>query len=228
MNLLNSPTYIKLMRRIIYNKFDKRGITALPQLKFPGRIIVILSEGETEKAVNYLLSSDILGVDTETRPSFKRGEMFKVSLLQVSNRDTCFLFRLNYTGITPALKRLLEDKTVLKVGLSWHDDILMLKKRCDFVPGLFLDLQDIVGSVGIEDRSLQKLYANVFGQKISKRQRLTNWEVDVLTDKQKMYAATDAWSCINLYEEIMRLRESGDYQLKIVPEEVRDVEKKTE
>ncbi len=216
------------MRRIIYNKFDKREITALPQLKFPGRIIVILSEGETEKAVNYLLSSDILGVDTETRPSFKRGEMFKVSLLQVSNRDTCFLFRLNYTGITPALKRLLEDKTVLKVGLSWHDDILMLKKRCDFVPGLFLDLQDIVGSVGIEDRSLQKLYANVFGQKISKRQRLTNWEVDVLTDKQKMYAATDAWSCINLYEEIMRLRESGDYQLKIVPEEVRDVEKKVE
>lgn len=228
MNLLNSPTYIKLMRRIIYNKFDKREITALPQLKFPGRIIVILSEGETEKAVNYLLSSDILGVDTETRPSFKRGEMFKVSLLQVSNRDTCFLFRLNYTGITPALKRLLEDKTVLKVGLSWHDDILMLKKRCDFVPGLFLDLQDIVGSVGIEDRSLQKLYANVFGQKISKRQRLTNWEVDVLTDKQKMYAATDAWSCINLYEEIMRLRESGDYQLKIVPEEVKDVEEKVE
>lgn len=216
------------MRRIIYNKFDKREITALPQLKFPGRIIVILSEGETEKAVNYLLSSDILGVDTETRPSFKRGEMFKVSLLQVSNRDTCFLFSLNYTGITPALKRLLEDKTVLKVGLSWHDDILMLKKRCDFVPGLFLDLQDIVGSVGIEDRSLQKLYANVFGQKISKRQRLTNWEVDVLTDKQKMYAATDAWSCINLYEEIMRLRESGDYQLKIVPEEVKDVEEKVE
>lgn len=227
MNLLNSPTYIRPMK-IIYNKFDKRAITALPQLKFPGRIIVILSEGETEKAVNYLLSSDILGVDTETRPSFKRGEMYKVSLLQVSNRDTCFLFRLNYTGITPALKRLLEDKTVLKVGLSWHDDILMLKKRCDFVPGLFLDLQDIVGSIGIEDRSLQKLYANVFGRKISKRQRLTNWEVDVLTDKQKMYAATDAWSCINLYEEIMRLRESGDYQLKIVPEEVRDVEKKTE
>lgn len=214
--------------KIIYNKYDKRAITSLPQLKFPGRIIVILSEGETEKAVNYLLSSDILGVDTETRPSFKRGEMYKVSLLQVSNRDTCFLFRLNYTGITPALKRLLEDKTVLKVGLSWHDDILMLKKRCDFVPGLFLDLQDIVGSIGIEDRSLQKLYANVFGRKISKRQRLTNWEIDVLTDKQKMYAATDAWSCINLYEEIMRLRESGDYQLKIVPEEVRDVEEKVE
>ena len=171
------------MRKTIYNKFDKRAITALPVLKFPGRIIVIMSEGETEKAVDYLLSSDILGVDTETRPSFHRGEMHKVALLQVSTRDTCFLFRLNHTGITPAIKRLLEDTTVKKIGLSWHDDLLMLRKREEFTPGLFIDLQDIVGSIGIEDRSLQKLYANVFGQKISKRQRLTNWEIDVLNDK---------------------------------------------
>lgn len=216
------------MKRIIYNKFDKHEITALPQLKFPGRIIVIMSEGETEKAVDYLLSSDILGVDTETRPSFKRGETYMVSLLQVANRDTCFLFRLNHTGITPAIKRLLEDTTVPKIGLSWHDDIHMLKKRLDFKPGLFIDLQEIVGSIGIQDLSLQKLYANVLGQKISKRQRLTNWENDVLSDKQKMYAATDAWSCINLYEEIMRLRVSGDYQLVIVPEDTKSVKEKTD
>ena len=145
--------------------------------------------------------------------------MHKVSLLQVSSRDICFLFRLNYTGITPAIKRLLEDKTVKKIGLSWHDDILMLKKREDFKPGLFIDLQDIVGNIGIEDRSLQKLYANIFGQKISKRQRLTNWENDVLTDKQKVYAATDAWSCIMLYEEIMRLLQSDGYVLEVVSEE---------
>ena len=151
------------MRKTIYNKFDKRAITALPVLKFPGRIIVIMSEGETEKAVDYLLSSDILGVDTETRPSFHRGEMHKVALLQVSTRDTCFLFRLNHTGITPAIKRLLEDTTVKKIGLSWHDDILMLRKRQEFTPGLFIDLQDMVGSIGIEDLSLQKLYANVLG-----------------------------------------------------------------
>ena len=145
--------------------------------------------------------------------------MHKVSLLQVSSRDICFLFRLNLTGITPAIKRLLEDTTVKKIGLSWHDDILMLKKREDFKPGLFIDLQDIVGSIGIEDKSLQKLYANIFGQKISKRQRLTNWENDILTDKQKIYAATDAWSCIMLYEEIVRLSESGDYVLETVAEE---------
>lgn len=207
------------MRKTIYNKFDKHAISALPLLKFPGRIIVIMSEGETEKAVDYLLSCDILGVDTETRPAFHKGEAHKVALLQVSTRDTCFLFRLNYTGITPAIKRLLEDTTIKKIGLSWHDDILMLKKRQDFNPGLFIDLQNIVGEIGIEDRSLQKLYANVFGQKISKRQRLTNWESDVLTDKQKQYAATDAWSCINLYEEISRLKITGDYELAITHED---------
>ena len=207
------------MKRILYNKFDKHAITALPPLKFPGRIIVIQSADETEKAVDYLLSADILGVDTETKPSFKRGENHKVSLLQVSNRDTCFLFRLHRTGMTPAIIRLLEDTTVLKVGLSWHDDIMMLKKRCDFTPGLFVDLQDLVGNIGIEDRSLQKLYAIVFGMKISKRQRLTNWESDVLSDGQKLYAATDAWSCINLYEEIMMLKETGDFQLEVVEED---------
>lgn len=207
------------MRKTIYNKFDKHAISALPLLKFPGRIIVIMSEGETEKAVDYLLSCDILGVDTETRPAFHKGEAHKVALLQVSTRDTCFLFRLNYTGITPAIKRLLEDTTIKKIGLSWHDDILMLKKRQDFNPGLFIDLQNIVGEIGIEDRSLQKLYANVFGQKISKRQRLTNWESDVLTDKQKQYAATDAWSCINLYEEISRLKITGDYELAVTSED---------
>ena len=95
------------MKRVIYNKFDKHSITALPSVAFLGRIVVIVSPGETEKAVDYLLSHDILGVDTETRPSFRRGEMHKVSLLQVSSRDICFLFRLNLTGITPALRTLL-------------------------------------------------------------------------------------------------------------------------
>lgn len=109
--------------------------------------------------------------------------------------------------------RLLEDETVPKVGLSLHDDILMLHKLADFKPGNFIDLQDHVGEIGIEDKSLQKLYANVFGQKISKGQRLTNWEADVLNDGQKLYAATDAWACIMLYDELERLKESGDYEL---------------
>ena len=203
------------MRKIIYNKFDKKAIATLPTVVFPGKTVVVMSESEAERAVDFLLSNSILGIDTETRPSFKKGETHKVSLLQVATHTVCFLFRLNYIGITPSILRLLENQEVPMIGLSLHDDILSLRKRTDFKPGLFIDLQDMVGEIGIEDLSLQKLYANLFHQKISKRQRLTNWDSDVLNDKQKAYAALDAWACINLYGEIVKLKRSRDYDLVI-------------
>lgn len=206
------------MKKTIYNKYDKNRISSLPQVLFGGRVVVVISVAEAERAVDWLLSQDILGVDTETRPSFRRGSHYKVSLLQVATREVCFLFRLNDIGVTPAVKRLLEDRTVPKVGLSWHDDIRSLKERADFQPGWFIDLQDIVGELGIKDLSLQKLYANLFGQKISKRERLSNWEADSLSPRQQGYAATDAWACIMLYEEIQRLKATHDYELEIVPE----------
>ena len=199
--------------RTIYNKFDKVRINGLLRALFQGRIVVVLSESEAQKAVDFLLSQPILGIDTETRPSFKKGVVHNVALLQVSAKDICFLFRLNVMGMSRDIIRLLEDKEVLKVGLSLHDDILMLHKLADFKPGKFIDLQEHVGEIGIEDRSLQKLYANIFGQKISKGQRLTNWEADVLNDSQKLYAATDAWACIMLYEELLQLKHNSDYKL---------------
>ena len=186
-----------MMKKTIYSKFDKRLITALPAAQFPGRIITVISEADADKAVDYLLSCDILGVDTETSPTFHK---------------------LNDIGMPASVIRLLEDRTVPKIGLSWHDDILSLHRRSEFEPGYFIDLQDIVGKIGIKDLSLQKLYANIFHQKISKRQRLTNWEAGVLTDKQKQYAATDAWTCIKLYEEIRRLYKTKEYKL-VVPVE---------
>lgn len=201
------------MTKTLYSRFDKKLIASLPVAEFKGRIITILTTGETEKAVRYLLSQPILGVDTETRPSFKRGFQHKVALLQVSTYDTCFLFRLNHTGLTPALIRLLEDTTVPKIGLSWHDDVNALHRLGDFNPGWFIDIQHHVNELGIKDMSLQKLYANMFGQKISKRQQLSNWEGDILTDRQKLYAATDAWACIMLYEELMRLKQTGNYTI---------------
>lgn len=206
------------MKKKLYSKFDKKEISELPQVTFPGRIITIISPGEADKAVDYLLSMNILGVDTETKPAFHRGEHHQVALLQVSTHDTCFLFRLNRIGITPSIKRLLEDKTVKKIGLSWHDDIHMLQSREAFTPGLFIDLQYLVPQLGIKDLSLQKLYANIFHEKISKRQRLSNWESPQLDDKQKQYAAIDAWTCILLYEEMERLIRTKDYDLIVVPE----------
>ena len=203
------------MKKVLYNKFDKKLISSLPVASFTGRIIVIVTAGETTKAVDYLLSKPILGVDTETRPSFKRGFQYKVSLLQVSTEDTCFLFRLNHTGMTPALIRLLEDTTVPKIGLSWHDDLNGLHRLASFTPGYFIDIQKHVREIGIEDMSLQKLYANMFGQKISKKMQLSNWERDILDERQKLYAATDAWACIMLYKELVRLTETKDYELRV-------------
>ena len=201
------------MMKTIYNKFDKAKIAALPRVLFKGRIVVVLTERDADKAVRYLLSQPILGVDTETRPSFKKGETHQVALLQVSSYDVCFLFRLNQLGMSPSVKRLLEDTRVPKIGLSLRDDLLSLHKLGDFNAGYFIDLQDHMREIGVEDLSLQKLYANFFAQKISKREQLTNWEADILQDKQKLYAATDAWSCIMLYEELMRLEQTGDYEL---------------
>jgi ribonuclease D len=210
------------MKKTIYNKFAKQLIGKLPIVVFKGRIVVVLSASEADKAVDYLLSQPILGVDTETRPSFRKGTRYTVSLLQVSSHDVCFLFRLKHTGMAPSIIRLLEDTTVPKVGLSLKDDILALHHVASFKPGNFIDLQKHVKEIGVEDMSLQKLYANLFGQKISKGQQLTNWEADILTERQKLYAATDAWTCIMLYEELQRLKATNDYELVTVEEEKKD------
>ena len=202
-----------MMKKQIYNKYNKLKISSLPRAVFNGRIHVVIARAQAEKAVNFLLKQPILGVDTETRPSFSKGTFHHVALLQVSTYDTCFLFRLNIIGMTPAIVRLLEDKSVPKVGLSWHDDLNGLHKMGSFETGHFIDIQDHVREIGIEDLSLQKLFANLFGRQISKAQRLTNWERDVLTDKQKEYAATDAWACILLYEELERLKQTREYEI---------------
>lgn len=204
--------------KTLYSKFDKKAIQALPVVQFKGRIVVIQTAGEAERAASYLMQFPRLGIDTETRPNFKPGGMNPVALLQVSTPEACFLFRLNRFGLTEGLVRLFTSQQVQKVGLSLHDDWAQLRKRMEFQPVNFIELQDYVKPLGIADMSLQKLYANFFGEKISKTQRLTNWEADVLTEAQKRYAATDAWSCLRLYDIITELYTTHDYRLVVVPE----------
>ena len=201
------------MKKVIYNKFDKARIQQLPRALFEGRIEVVLSESEAAKAVDYLLKQPIIGIDTETRPSFRRGVQPHVSFLPVSSRDICFVFRFTHSGICESLIRLLEDTTIPKIGLSLHDDIRQLHEVAKFQPGYFIELQDKVKDFGVEDLSLQKLFANFFGERISKGQRLTNWEADILSESQKRYAATDAWACILLYEEMERLLQTREFEV---------------
>lgn len=199
---------------IIRDTFPKAELAGLPKVAFEGRIVCIQTEAEADKAVDYLLTQKRVGVDTETRPSFVSGRLYKVALVQVSTLDICFLFRLNYIGFPQSLKRFLEDLQVEKIGLSLKDDFGALHRRSDFTPGEFIELQDYVHQFGIKDQSLQKIYANLFGRKISKAQRLSNWETDVLSDAQKSYAATDAWACLMIYNRLEALRLSGDYRVE--------------
>ena len=198
----------------IKKTITKAEIAAMPKVLFPGRIFVIYTESEAEKAVAYLKDQRIVGVDTETRPSFKRGTTHKVALLQISTQDTCFLFRLNRIGMPDSLQEFLMGDT-LKIGLSLKDDFNSLRKREDVHPdrGNWIELQDYVGRFGIADRSLQKIFANLFGQKISKSQRLSNWEADVLSEGQKLYAATDAWACVEIYNCLTELKRTGGYEI---------------
>lgn len=204
---------------VLKRTISKEELKDLPKAIFPGRIFVIQSESEAQKAVNYLQSRPVLGIDSETRPSFTKGHSHKVALLQISSEECCFLFRLNMIGLNQSLIDLLENPAVIKVGLSLKDDFMMLHKRAPFNQRGFIELQEFVRPFGIQDKSLQKIYGILFKEKISKSQRLSNWESDVLSDSQKQYAATDAWACLSIYNLLEELRETGDYQLEAEKEE---------
>ena len=181
---------------------DKNEISTMPTVTFEGRIITIDTPQAVDQAIMALSNEAYVGIDTETRPSFRKGVQHDVSLIQLSTADTCFLIRLNRTGMPASLVSFLENKDITKIGLSLHDDYQGLCKRRKFKAGGFIDLQKEVGKYGIEEMSLQKIFAIMFAQRISKSQQLTNWENDVLTDKQKLYAATDAWACLEIYNRL--------------------------
>lgn len=186
-------------------KISKEAMAELPVAEFTGRAVVISTRTEAVKAVHALrVSGTPLGFDTETRPSFRKGEIHKVALIQLSTGNLCFLFRLcRMDGMGP-VRELLEDPSVTKVGLSLHDDFTNLR-RCwdaDLQPQGFIELQQLVRRFGIEDSSLAKIYAQVKGKRLSKRQQLTNWESETLTDRQMAYASLDAISCVEIYETL--------------------------
>lgn len=198
----------------LYVNTEKSLIATLPRFTFEGKIVIIQGQEEARQAIRFLRTQRIVGIDTETRPSFRAGTSYQVALLQVSTLDICFLFRLNFMGFTQELADLFADINVLKVGLSLRDDFNALRARWEGIePRNYVDLQTMATEMGIKDLSLQKLFANVLGGKISKKAQLTNWEADVLTPAQQTYAATDAYTCILLYQRLKTLRETRDYCL---------------
>ena len=181
---------------------DKATINELPIESFAGRIHVVDTVDQAKKAVEVLRQHNVLGIDTETKPSFRKGRTNKVSLIQLSTDAECFLFRINKIGFIEELRDLLTDPNMTKIGISLRDDFSVLHRVDSFEPRNFVDLQSVVGQYGIADMSLQKIYAIIFGKKISKSQRLSNWEADQLSVPQQYYAALDAWACLHIYEAL--------------------------
>lgn len=182
---------------------SKEQVAELPIEMFEGDIIVIDHIAEVRDACNYLSSVSALGFDTETKPAFKKGQINKVALMQLSTDEKCFLFRLNRIGYPDELEALMSDPEIKKIGLSLRDDFAAIRKRSVRKPENFVDLQGFVDQFGIEDNSLQKIYAILFGRKISKNQRVSNWEAETLTPAQQSYAAIDAWACLRIYNHLV-------------------------
>lgn len=177
----------------------KEDVAEMPVLVYPAQIALVDSAAEANAAIRALEKEKTVGFDTETRPSFRKGCVHKMALMQISTMERCYLFRLNKIGICDNLKKFLENESIVKIGLSVHDDFNVLHRSSDITPQGFIDLQQYVKEFEISDISLQKIYAILFGERISKTQRLTNWEADVLTPAQQAYAALDAWACLKIY-----------------------------
>lgn len=177
----------------------------LPLFTYDRDFVIVDSIESYRQIIPELFLDKILGFDTETKPSFKKGvaNQKSVALLQLSNASKTFLFRLNKFELQKEVIMLLSDPSFIKVGVSIRDDIKSLRKLHNFEPGGFIELQDLVKEYGLEVFSLKKIAAVTLGLRISKAQQLSNWEADELNEKQVKYAATDSWISREIYLKLL-------------------------
>ncbi len=185
---------------------SKEEVMRLPLGRYEGKITCVETRGALRRVLPEIVAAGVLGFDTETRPSFRKGHTNPLALVQLATADKAWLIRLNRTGYTRELWQLFTDEQVLKVGIGLQDDLRKLQEIHPLVPGGFVELQELVREYGIEDASLVKITAQVLGFRVSKAQQLSNWEADRLTGKQQIYAATDAWVCYEIYRKLKNSR----------------------
>lgn len=178
-------------------------VNLLPVAQFNGRILVVDSAQAMDQAEQILHGETLLGFDTETRPAFQKGLKYQMALLQISTHDTALLFRLHSVELSPMIVKILQSPKVLKIGAAIRDDIKGLQKHTKFKAAGFIDLQSIVGEWGLEELSVKKMAAIIMKIKVSKAQRLSNWEATRLTEAQQEYAAIDAWVCREMYSKLI-------------------------
>lgn len=181
-------------------------IGGLPLKSYSGELELIQDSRLLPGVFKEIDRQDVVGFDTETRPSFKKGQLFKVSLLQIATENKVYLIRLQYTGMTHEIKLFLENESVLKTGVGIRDDISALGRLHKFKPKGFVDLVPLARDAGLKVESVKKLTGLLLGFRISKSAQTSNWEARTLTKKQVEYAATDAWVCLELYRKLKNIQ----------------------
>lgn len=188
---------------MIIKRIDKESINALPLGQFEGEIVLVNSKDQIKEAVDELGRHTLIGFDTETRPSFRKGTQYYVSLLQLATDEVAYLIRLNEIGMPRLIQEILEEPNIVKIGAAVLDDLRGLRKvAVGFQPQSFFDLNEELKKVGFENVGVRNLAAMVLNMRISKSEQVSNWEASELTQKQKLYAATDAWVCLEIYKKL--------------------------
>lgn len=182
----------------------KEKLQHLPLTRFGGEIVVVDEMSQMPEVIGHCKRQSCMGFDTEKKPTFQRGQYHPTALIQLSTLETAYLIRVNKIGFPPSLVSLMADPDLIKVGISILDDIKALQKITDFHPAGFLELNDVAGEVGVEDRGVKKLAGIFLEARISKNQQTSNWENEELTPSQQLYAATDAWVCMEIYDNLQR------------------------
>jgi len=187
------------------SNISKEEINRLDLFQFEGNIQLVENEKHFDAVFDKIHQHNIVGFDTETKPSFQKGEKNMVSLVQIAIPDHVYLLRIHKTGLKDQILSFLENENILKVGVAIRNDAKELQQINRFKPAGFLELPDFTSKIGIEAKGLRGLAAIILNARISKAAKITNWEAERLTEKQLYYAATDAWVCLQMYQRLMDL-----------------------
>ncbi len=174
-------------------------INQLPLRWFEGTIRVIERDEDLPEALNTLTDARVLGFDTESRPAFRPGESYPISLIQLATAEEVFLVRPAKLSDLAALWRLFESDKIIKAGVALQQDLRKLAELHPLKPAGFVDIATLAARMGFRKTGTRGLAAAVLGFRVSKGVQRSNWGRSELTAAQIRYAATDAWVARALY-----------------------------
>ncbi len=180
----------------------KDEVMGRPLQSYEGKVVIAADRESTERAVAEINQFDVVGFDTEAKPTFQKGQIRNISLIQVATDEKVYLLRTNHVGVIDSLHHFLENPKIIKVGIGLTDDFNLLDRLRRFEPDGFLDLNDTFQELGAENIGARNLAAMVLDIRISKSAQTSNWESEQLTQKQIRYAATDAWICLEIHKKL--------------------------